>query len=157
MYSIPKNQVNALRCFYFFKYYLGLLTGFHYIHLLIGMILSRITSEFYNYSHVNMGTVAMVVVNLLALLAVDDPPYYRMKFCEKWTSILNLDYNLQIQDYYHAKMLHNNCFKVCYKTLNIIGTILLLNVFVLFHRFLKSRKTIICFCILRKNDFGDRY
>jgi len=141
----------------FFLYYLGLLTGFHYVHLLIGMILSRVTSEFYNYSYVNMGTVAMVVVNLLALLAVDDPPYYRMKFCENWTSIFNLDYNLKIQDYCHTKMLHNNYYKVCYKRLNVIGTVLLSNVYVLFHRFSKSRKTIICFGILRKNDFGDRY
>lgn len=121
------------------------------------MILSRITSEFYNYSHVNMGTVVMVVVNLLALLAVDDPPYYRMKLCEKWTSIFNLDYNLQIQDYCNTKMLKNDYYKVCYKRLNIIVTVLLLNLYVLFHRFLKSRITIICFCILQKNNFGDRY
>jgi len=134
-----------------------MLIGFHYIHLLIGMILSRVTSELYNYSYVNMGTVAMVVVNLLVLLAVDDPPYYRMKFCEKWTSIFNLDYNLQIQDYCHTKMLQNNYYKVCYKRLNVVGTVLLLNLYAFFHRFLKSKTTIICFCILRKNDFGDRY
>jgi len=87
-------------------------TGFHYIHLLIGMILSRFTSELFNYSYANMGTVAMVVVNLLALLAVDDPPYYRMKFYEKWTNLYNLDYNLQIQDYCRTKMLQNNYYKV---------------------------------------------
>jgi len=87
-------------------------TGFHYIHLLIGMILSRFTSEFYNNSYVNMGTVAMVVVNLLALLAIDDPPYYRMKLHEKWTNLYNLDYNLQIQDNCHTKMLHGNYYKV---------------------------------------------
>lgn len=98
--------------FIYFLYYIGLLTGFHYLHLLIGMILSRVIREFYNYSYVNMGTVAMVVVNLLALLAVNDPPYYRMKFCEKWSSIYNLDYNLQIQDYCHTKVLHHNYYKV---------------------------------------------
>lgn len=111
---MPKSHPNnALYYFiYFFLYYIGLLTGFHYLHLLIGMILSRVIREFYNYSYVNMGTVAMVVVNLLALLAVNDPPYYRMKFCEKWSSIYNLDYNLQIQDYCHTKVLHHNYYKV---------------------------------------------
>jgi len=76
------------------------------------MILSLITRELDNYSYVNMGTVAMVVVNLLALLAVNDPPYYRMKLSESRTSIYNLDYNLQVQDYCHTKALHNNYYKV---------------------------------------------
>ncbi|XP_026820704.1 facilitated trehalose transporter Tret1-2 homolog [Rhopalosiphum maidis] len=90
----------------------SLLIGFHYIHMLIGMIFSHVINEFYNYSNVNMGIVAMVVVNLLALLAVDDPPYYRMKFYEKWTSVYNLDYNLQIQDNYNSKLLNNNYYKI---------------------------------------------
>jgi len=62
----------------------------------------------------------MVVVNLLGLLTVDDPPYYRMKFYKKWTSDYNLDYNLQIQDYRHTKMLHNSYHKVCYQGLYVI-------------------------------------
>ncbi|XP_060845521.1 facilitated trehalose transporter Tret1-like [Rhopalosiphum padi] len=59
-----------------------------------------------------MGIVAMVVVNLLALLAINDPPYYRMKFYEKWTSVYNLDYNLQIQDNCNSKLLNNNYYKI---------------------------------------------
>ncbi|XP_025194293.1 sugar transporter ERD6-like 6 [Melanaphis sacchari] len=90
----------------------NLLTGFHYIQFLIGMIFSRIINEFYNYSNINMGIVVMVVVNLLVLLAVNDPPYYRMKFYENWTSVYNLDYNLQIQDSFHTKVLNNNYYKI---------------------------------------------
>lgn len=84
------------------------------------MIFSRVTSEFHNYSNMNMGIVAMVVVNLLVLLAVDDPPYYQMKFYEEWTSVYNLDYNLQIQDNCSTKLLNNNYYKVCYKVLNVM-------------------------------------
>jgi len=87
--------------------------------MLIGMIFSHVINEFYNYSNVNMGIVDMVVVNLLALLAINDPPYYRMKFYEKWTSVYNLDYNLQIQDNCNSKLLNNNYYKVC-KVLNVI-------------------------------------
>lgn len=72
-----------------------MLTGFHYVQLLFGTLLSYIIREFYNYSYVDMGIIIMVTLNLIVLLAIEDPSYYRLKF-EKRTSVY--DFFLKIQD-----------------------------------------------------------
>ncbi|XP_025193472.1 facilitated trehalose transporter Tret1-2 homolog [Melanaphis sacchari] len=63
--------------------YRDVLIGLHHVHLLSGMILSHIIDEYCMYSYVNMGIVAMAILNLIALCAINDPPYFQTIFYEK--------------------------------------------------------------------------
>lgn len=59
-----------------------MLIGLHHVHLLCGMILSHIADEYCMYSYVNMGTVVMAILNLIALCSIEDPPYFQLIFYE---------------------------------------------------------------------------
>lgn len=88
--------VNVLLLLLFFFFYVGMLTSFHYVYLLTGMLLSQVATKFFIYSYVNMITLIMSTLNMLMLLVISDPPYYRLKL-EKQTNML--DYILKIQDF----------------------------------------------------------
>ncbi|XP_060851565.1 facilitated trehalose transporter Tret1-2 homolog [Rhopalosiphum padi] len=62
--------------------YRDVLIGLHHVHLLCGMILSHIVDEYNMYSYMNMGTVAMAILNLIALCVIEDPPYFQLIFYE---------------------------------------------------------------------------
>lgn len=72
------------------------MTSFHYVYLLTGMLLSHIATKVFIYSYVNTITLGMSTLNMLALLIINDPPYYRLKL-EKQTNML--DFILKIQDF----------------------------------------------------------
>lgn len=69
------------------------------------MFLSHVASKFYVYSYVNMGTVVMSAINLLVLLLVDDPIYYRLKNEKQTCSALHCI--LIIQDYGRSNICNN--------------------------------------------------
>lgn len=95
--------------FYLYWYFSDVLIGFHYVYLLIGMLLSHVIMKFFVFSYyVNMVTTIMVAVNLTALLAIKDPPYYRLKN-DKDTNVL--DFILTIQDTKRSKIC-NRVFSV---------------------------------------------
>lgn len=79
-------------------FFTGVLTGLHYAYLLIGMLLSHITSSFYSNYFVDLEIVAMSILNFVVLLVVDDLPYYWLKFSRKRDCIL-CDNNQKIKDY----------------------------------------------------------
>lgn len=84
------------------------LAGLHYVQLLIGQLLSHVANQHYDYPYINMGIIIMAILNLIALLNVHDPPYYRLKL-KKQTNAL--DFKLKIHDNSRSTIC-NNIYRV---------------------------------------------
>lgn len=101
-YITVKIEMPTHIIFDFYRYFSDVLIGFHYIHLLIGMLLSHAIIKFFIFPYyLSIGTAIIAAVNLIALLAVNDPPYYRLKNDK---DINVLDFILTIHDTKSSKI-----------------------------------------------------